>query len=112
MRSAEPTVTLSYLGEDVPVTYRLGEIDSNLEDFMQEHGSEPGSLRDMIERIVVEWDVLDAEGERIPATAAAMREHRLPTPFLIAVIAEISGNASPKQKPRATSAGGSRRRAG
>jgi len=95
MQEEVRTITFRFLSEDVKVTYRLGAMGANLSDWVKDHGSDTGALRDMVEKVVTSWDVTDEDGTVIPATRAAIEQYDIPTPFLNAVFEAVYADATP-----------------
>ncbi len=91
LAEARRTVTFKFLGEDVAFEYKLGALNS----VDTAATDEETTLHDLLGRILVRWDVLDEQGQEIPPTAEAMRQHRLPTPFLRAVQEALLDDANP-----------------
>ena len=105
IQNLQRAVTFQFLGDDVTFTYRLGAINANLVDWLSTHGNEPDSLRQMIERLVVSWNVLDDDGTPILPTAEAIVDHGIPTPFLLAVLQALGADATPDQLREPSAAG-------
>ncbi|MDP9350802.1 MAG: hypothetical protein M3P51_04585 [Chloroflexota bacterium] len=94
LSGAVRAIKVTWDGEDVPVTYRLGAINSKLGEWIEEHGNDKGSLHGMVERLVESWGIEDEDGEEIPVTQV-LTEIDPPTPFLTAVVKSIFQDANP-----------------
>jgi hypothetical protein len=70
-------------GEDevIHVTYRLAALNVHLSDWLQENGSDRGSLMVWIERVVTAWDITDA-GQPIPPTRDEIERREFSTALL------------------------------
>jgi hypothetical protein len=75
------TVTIPIEDETITVTYRLGAMNTEMSNWLEEHGGERGSLMDWIARIVTKWDI-DDDGHAIPITREAMEQYLVPTPIM------------------------------
>jgi hypothetical protein len=84
--------SFKFLGDDVHVEYKLGAIEVTNTDFRDD---EDALIHDLLERVLVSWDVLDEQNQPIPTTAQAMRDHRIPTPFLRDVWRAIVEDTTP-----------------
>ena len=94
IQNMQRTATFKFLGDDVTFTYRLGAINANLTDWLNAYGNEPDSIRQMIERLVVSWDVLDDEGTPLLPMAETIKEQGIPTPFLLAVLHALGADTT------------------
>lgn len=95
LQEATRKVRTEYLSQPLTITYRLGAINEELGDWLEKHGQERGSISKMIEKVVVEWDVVDDEGEPTPPTAETIHQYGLPTPFLNHVLTVVLGDVVP-----------------
>lgn len=109
-------VTVHYDGDQGEVEYKLGAynaeyyawLDKNIREQRQREQAiargevedvgevEEIGIREMLERVLVSWDVTGPDGQPISTTATAMREYNLPTPFLRAVQQAIVEDQDPK----------------
>lgn len=96
---------LTLLGEEVGITYRLNAIDADLADWLLEHREDAGAIRDMIERIVADWEILGPDGTHIPATRVCIEEYRIPTPVLGAIFEAVIADTQPGKLSRMSSRG-------
>jgi hypothetical protein len=103
------TFDMPFNGETVQITYRLGAFNTDFSTWFAANQFQPESLLEAIERVVVHWDVLDDKDQPIPPTAAAIREHRIPTPFLRCVYTAVQEDSQPGKLSASTSNAGSAR---
>lgn len=103
-----PTLTFPYDDEWVSFTYRSSEVTL---DWLQEAEELETSeqLAEALEKVLIEWDVMDAHDERIAPTAAFIRT--LPLRFMRAVFREIQEDGSLGEAKGRRSHSGSQRQA-
>lgn len=94
-------ITESFLewdGERVDFAYKPNEFTMELADeiAVQAEQENLSMVAAMLAPIVVWWDVLDDEDERIPATAENMR--RFPLNFLLRIMEAITKDQDPESK--------------
>lgn len=105
-REVTATTEIEFEGEAVEVTYRKRLVQSvslNLTEGTEIEQAR--NLRQAIEDLVVTWDVLDDDGERLPATRDVTRNFEFS--FLLAVFRGMVEHASPGEDGGATSKPGS-----
>jgi len=106
MREEVRTVTFRFLGQDVKITYRLGAMGASLSEWFARHGTDVGSLHEMIEKVLTAWDVTDEDGNVLPTTRDAIIAYDIPTPFLTAVFEAVNADATPGELKKSTSGAG------
>lgn len=89
------TVTIPFDGDDLHVVYRLGALNTKLVDWIEEHGSERKSIQQWLEKVVVDWDILEDNGTHVPVTVEAMDRYDIPTSLFLLVKVYIQEDASP-----------------
>lgn len=102
LTSGTRTIHMDYDGEDLEVTYRASEFTAKMAT-SDELGDGPVEL---LVRLLVTWDVLDEQGDRLEPTADVLRS--LPIRFLNYVVAAIAEDSAPDPPKRGTSGGRSR----
>lgn len=106
VREITATTVIEYEGSEVAVTYRKRLVrTAALNIFEASTAQQPGRVREALEDIVVEWDVLDEDGEKLPATQDVTR--KLDFDFLIAIFNGIVAHALPGEAGAAASQNGS-----
>lgn len=95
-------VTIPIEREKLNVWYYLSKFDTDLVDWINEHGEERNSLLEWIERVVDEWDLVD-EGAMVPITAASIEDARIPTPILRMIQRAINEDSEPDFLKRSSS---------
>lgn len=89
------TITVAYRGDSLDVSYRPGKVNRKFTTWLSEHGNDEESVYEMLEILVASWDLLDDEGNQIPATASVLSEYDFPIAFLAAVVEAILTDAIP-----------------
>lgn len=105
------TVTFRFLDDDVTVRYRLGRVNDALVELgrpAENEGENRIRLGHMLERLLLDWDVLDENGEALPVTSAKIEEYDLPLPFLRAVVEVVSDDWAPGKLRKTHSSNGTR----
>lgn len=67
--------------EVIHVTYRLAALNIHLSDWLQENGTDRGSLMAWVEKVITGWDITD-QGEPIPPTREAIERYEFSTALL------------------------------
>lgn len=88
------TTEIDYEDEPVSVTYRKRLVQTVCLNLTEGTDLEQArNLRQGLEELVVEWDVLDGDGEKMPATQDVTRHFEFD--FLMAVFRGIVDHATP-----------------
>jgi hypothetical protein len=97
------TTDVEFDNDIVAVTYRKKLVrTAAINIFGADPQQQPGQVREALEDIVIEWDVLDDEGEKLPATQDITRKFDFD--FLMAIFNGIIAHALPGEVGGATSA--------
>jgi hypothetical protein len=97
---------VEYEGDEVAVTYRKRLVrTAAISIFEASPAQQPGRVREALEDVVVEWDVLGEDGEKLPATQDITRKFDFD--FLIAIFNGIVSDAMPGESGAAASQHGS-----
>lgn len=97
----ERTARFQFLGDEIAVTYRLGAMGPAYNEWFSANRARPDfSIADVIEFLVVRWNMTDDTDQEIPPTRAAIEANGLLTPFLNAVHDAIQDDASPNRLRR------------
>ncbi|MBX6770884.1 MAG: hypothetical protein IRY83_04110 [Chloroflexi bacterium] len=102
------TCTLRVGDETVTITYRPGGVTPELEDQLREYTADQrggAAMVALLAHCLVEWDVLDEDGEPLAPTAENLR--RLPTVFLVRVAQAITDDLRPNLQSAGASGAGS-----
>ncbi len=92
--------------EPIAVSYRKRLVQSELLNMTEGTEIEQArNLRGALETLIVSWDVIDADGTQLPATAAVTRHFEFD--FLLAVFRGIVDHATPGEAGGGTSSNGS-----
>jgi hypothetical protein len=96
-------VEVTFGEEKMNVTYRPSCVTPQfLDDLQQPKQGE--AITDAVQALVVEWDLLNEQGRKLPPTSAVIR--KLPLSFLMAVIKAITEDTEVPKAPLETSADG------
>jgi len=98
--------------EEAEVTYRPSAYTPEIEDRLQtavESRRPSNGIAQWLSGIVIDWDVVDDNGERFPTTIEVMRE--MPSNFLTAVINAITDDMQSEKETRKNSGAGSPKKA-
>lgn len=90
------TVAIPFDGDTLHVTYRLSALNSGLADWLEQHGEERRSMQRWIERVVVDWDILEDDGQHLPVALEAMDRYEIPTSLFTLIFQYVAEDASPK----------------
>jgi hypothetical protein len=105
-KEATATIEIEFEGEPVGITYRTKLVrTATLNIFEADTQYQPAQLREALETLVVAWDVLDEDGQSLPATQDITRAFDFD--FLMAVFNGIVSHALPGEDGGATSSTGS-----
>lgn len=97
---------VEYEGDEVAVTYRKRLVrTAAIGIFEASAAQQPGRVREALEDVVVEWDVLGEDGEKLPATQDITRKFDFD--FLITVFNGIVSDAMPGESGAVASSNGS-----
>lgn len=97
LKAREKAAQVTYDGEVVDFGYFPNQFTMELSEEIAEaaEASEMKAVTDLLEPVISWWDVLDDKGQRIPATAAAMKS--FPVPFLMAIMGAIQDAQLPPE---------------
>lgn len=92
------SVVVAYYDDTVTVRYQPSVLTPNREAAIKATAadSDNTALLETIADLVVEWDVLDAEGKPLPRTVDVLRD--LPSAFLMTIFQAIGEDMAPKAK--------------
>jgi len=103
LSSPKRTVEVTFGEEKMNVTYRPSCVTPQfLDDLQQPQQGE--AIAVSIEKLVVEWDLLNEQGKKLPAKKAIVKT--LPIAFLMAVIKAITEDTEVPKAPSETSEDG------
>lgn len=102
-RKETKVVNVQFEGDTVQVAYHAAAITPRLVALAQELQTDVAVIADVIQRIVVWWDVLDDEGNRIPPTPENTMEFDVA--FLGAVVNGVFGDMAPGEATAVESSG-------
>ena len=95
------TATIPFDGDTVTVVYRRRlALTAGVELWEAPNTAKLSTLREVIERIIVSWDVLDLDGAPMAITAINLR--RLPLEFLSAIAEGVFDEVRPSEKKSGT----------
>lgn len=112
LKSGERTFLFEYEEESAEITYRLNTYTPELEQLVAdklESGLPASSTAVILAELLIDWDVVDDNGERLPTDYATLS--RFPLEFLTALLTAISGDQRAGREDRKNSGGGSAQRA-
>lgn len=112
LKSGERTLLFEYDGESAEVTYRVSSYTPELEQAVAEKlesGLPASSTAVILAELLIDWDVVDENGERLPTDYATVS--RFPMDFLTALLTTISEDQRAAREDRKNSGGGSAQRA-
>lgn len=102
VRDTVRTVTVTLLGDKLTVSYRVGVFGKELNAWIKDFGSDPGSLRIWIEKVISKWDLLTEEnGPAVPITAQALEDMDVPPIILTAIRDAINDDLNSEKMRRA-----------
>lgn len=113
LRREERQVTVVYYEDEFSITYKPGHVTPELEDVLQkaqERDRPAHGLAEVLALLLVEWEVLDADGKMLPIEVEIMDS--MPTEFLSTMLLAITEDSRAGREDRKNSGGGSARRAG
>jgi hypothetical protein len=94
LKKNEKTITVPMLGDAVTLTYRPAEFTPALESQLVEHeGALSVAYVQLLERILVSWDIEGEKGKPLPTTAKAMYE--VPSVVLKGLVTAICEDLRP-----------------
>lgn len=101
-------IKVEFGGESIDICYRPGKYTPVVEDDVQgqlENGRPSNGVAKAVSEMLVWWDVVDGEGQRIPSDFETARN--LSAEFLSAVLGAITNDQQVKAEERKNSGGGS-----
>lgn len=104
----ERTFTLTYLDEELEVTYRPSGYTPEVEDRFQskiEANRSSNSFAEFLAGILVKWNLESEDGSPYPTDVSALR--KLPSRFLSRVVSEITTDMQSEMEERKNSGAGS-----
>ena len=102
------TCIVTWEGETAEIVYRPSAYTPETEDEMRqafESGRPANGLAMILASTLVEWDILDEDGNKLPPTLELMR--KLSNGFLVAVSNAIVEDQNTEREDRKNSGGGS-----
>lgn len=98
MKAKVTETALNWDGEEVAFAYKPNEFTMEMADDIaaKAEAEDLGGVAAMLAPIVVWWDVLDDDDQRIPPTAENMR--RFPLNFLTKIMGAITEDADPEHE--------------
>lgn len=98
MKAKVTETSLDWDGETVAFAYKPNEFTMELADEIQvaAEREDLSSVSAMLSPIIVWWDVLDDQDERIDANAENMR--KFPLNFLLRIMSSITEDQNPESK--------------
>ena len=96
-------ITVDFEGEPVQVAYRPAAMTPRFVNLIQSVQTDIESIADIIQRVIVWWDVLDEEGNRLAPTPENTLEFDLT--FLSAVVNAVVEDMSPGEATAVGSSG-------
>lgn len=96
MKAAVRETSMEYDDETIAFAYRPNEFTLNLADTVDAAASsgDLNAVAAILEPVIVWWDVLDENDERLPATAEVMRQ--FPLRFLVKVMGAVTEDQTPQ----------------
>lgn len=104
----ERTITVEYQGETAKVIYRPSAYTPIVEERAQDEidNNRPGSgLANLLEGMLIRWEVVGEDGEELPPTVEVMRE--MPVSFLTAMVNAVVEDMNVSREEIKNSGGGS-----
>lgn len=98
MKAKVTETTLDWDGESVDFAYKPNEFTMELADQIEKEAEDENlsMVAAMLAPLIIWWDVLDDEDERIPPSPENMR--RFPLPFLLKIMEAITADQNPEAK--------------
>lgn len=93
------TINVNYLGDNVAITYRPGEMTPRKTSEIVEQaqtGEVANPTVELLLNALVSWEIVDDQGKELPVTRELLED--APGPFLNAISEAIGEDARPKTK--------------
>jgi hypothetical protein len=112
LRNDRRETAVEYEGESAQIVYRPSAYTPETEDGLRgavESGRPARGLATVLSQVLLEWEVVDDDGNLLPVTLELMMQ--MPNAFLVAISNAVSKDMGVASEDRKNSGGGSLKRA-